>query len=412
MSLLQDKHCLVIHDVQIEQKFVNEFENIKSNFCGRVIQGDDFLRVNEIPLYTLVYLCGNIGKICEKLTFRENVKIVKELSYNFIDKDMDNLIRIGQVPLNLHNMGLYFKEFFDMDVEFPIFENLQDAHQFQILTESNKPTPSFRKGIYLSKVEKVEGYKDAVQFNLLRCSTNLDGPTDMFKSIDNEIVGKVQKIASQFFNKAYYLNHVLAQIYENSTMTHGTKYKEKKARIKSHSDKTKDMPENGLIAFCTFYSKDLYDGSIKKSKDDIFDYVYKDTSVLTRLRFRLKKCVIERDNLEKEFSVVLYPNSVFVIPLSTNRLYTHEIAPSSLSINKIPTRLGYVIRCSKTNAVHKNGETFIDGVIMEKPTESDIIQLKDLYLKENSTDDVIEYGNIYYSMNNGDYEKPNGLFKE
>ena len=35
-----------------------------------------------------------------------------------------------------------------------------------------------------------------------------------------------------------------------------SKEKEKKAKIKAHSDKTKDMPRNCLIAFCTFYNFD------------------------------------------------------------------------------------------------------------------------------------------------------------
>jgi hypothetical protein len=42
------------------------------------------------------------------------------------------------------------------------------------------------------------------------------------------------------------------------------------------------MPKNGLMAFCTFY-KDMH--LFKKSTVDPFDYIYKDTSILTKLRF-------------------------------------------------------------------------------------------------------------------------------
>src|SRR4029079_302177 len=126
---------------------------------------------------------------------------------------------------------------------------------------------------------------------------------------------------------------------------------EKKAKIKKHSDKTKDMPLNGLIVFCTFYKDHLNNKNIQKSKNDAFDYCYKDTSVLTRLRFELKKTV-NNSNLKRKFDVILYPNSVFIMSLSTNRLYTHEIVPSTLPIDMIPTRMGYVVRCSKMDAIY------------------------------------------------------------
>src|SRR4029079_17700858 len=122
--------------------------------------------------------------------------------------------------------------------------------------------------------------------NLLRCSTNLDGPTDSFRATDNEIISKVNNICEQFFQTKTDLNHVLAQVYNNASI----EGKERKAKISEHSDKTKDMPRNGLIAFTTFYQfNDNKD--VKKHKDNAFDYYYKDTSVLTRLRFRLKKDV-------------------------------------------------------------------------------------------------------------------------
>jgi hypothetical protein len=110
------------------------------------------------------------------------------------------------------------------------------------------------------------------------------------------------------------------------------------------------MPRNALMAFCTFYKN--YQGNdflpeeltkFKKSQDDIFDYVYKSTSVLTHLRFRLKN-MVEDETLTKHFDVILYPNSVFLMSLNTNRLYTHEIIPSTLPVDSIPTRL---VRWSK-----------------------------------------------------------------
>ncbi len=101
---------------------------------------------------------------------------------------------------------------------------------------------------------------------------------------------------------------------------------------------------------------------------------------------------------------------MFLIPLSTNRYYTHEIIPPTLPVDKIPTRLGYVIRCSNTEAFHKDGVTYIKGkdedFKLEEPTESDRAELKALYLEENTTYRMIDYGDVLYSLNEGDYKKP------
>jgi len=181
-----------------------------------------------------------------------------------------------------------------------------------------------------------------------------------------------------------------------------------RSMIKAHSDKTKDMPKDGIIAFCTFYDKSNFE-QLKPSKNDKFDWVYKQTSGLTRLHFKLKATVND-DSLVKHFSVTLYPNSVFLIPLSTNRLYTHEIKPSVLNIDRIPIRLGYVARCSDLEASYINGQTYIteDGELikLEQIGEGDMGDLRDSYYKENRTEEKVKYGKVHFSMNSGDYKKP------
>jgi hypothetical protein len=171
------------------------------------------------------------------------------------------------------------------------------------------------------------------------------------------------------------------------------------------------MPINALMAFCTFY-RDLH-------KHD-YDYEHNNPNIFTKLKFKLKK---EMDNMIPNFEIILYPNSVFIMSLTTNRLYTHEISPSILPIDKIPERMDYVIRCSKTRAIHRYGDTFVirdsDGnngvnnvrrrtksigappskhgfvaVQMMDPTDEDIKNIKDLYYKENTTVDKIDYGHI------------------
>ena len=149
----------------------------------------------------------------------------------------------------------------------------------------------------------------------------------------------------------------------------------------------------------------------RRQSPSSFDYVYgKDVSVLTKLRFRLKPEAPEKNCVQ--FDITLFPNSLFIIPLSSNRLYTHEIVPSGLPADKIPTRMGYVIRCSETPAVHRNGQTYIiknDGVQipLRQPTSEGVKELTDMYFLENTTIQKVEYRDrFYFSMNSGDYLKP------
>lgn len=299
---------------------------------------------------------------------------------------------------NIHNVGFLFPNFFPSDTDY--FSLLTQQHNFQSLTESNKPGCSFRKGIYLSKVGR-HNDNDLI-FNLLRCSTNLDGPTENFRDVDNDIISRVNAVASKLFPQPINFNHVLAQVYQNTV--HG------KAKIKKHSDKTKDMPDEleAGIAFCTFYNFTETKG-LKPSASDPFDICHKKTSALTKLRFRLKECVVDA-SLAKEFDATLYPNSLLIIPLKTNRLYTHEIVPSVLQFDMIPTRLGYVIRCSKTKALYRDNQTYIDNngiwVPLRPITEDDRNHLRNLYYVENTSDKVIDYGFIDFSMNDGDNMKP------
>jgi hypothetical protein len=131
--------------------------------------------------------------------------------------------------------------------------------------------------------------------------------------------------------------------------------------------------------------------------------------LLTRLLFKLKPTVKD-ETLVKEFSVTLYPNSVFFISLLTNRLYTHEIRPSVLNVERMPRRLGYVVRCSNLEALYLNNETYIkeDGQLMklEQMKRESMEDLRDSYYKENKLESMVDYGQVDFSMSLGDYEKP------
>jgi len=441
-SLVLKKHVLLCSYVSGES---DDLDYIKSHFCGNVFTKIEDFTAHKVSPGTFLYLAGNVATYSMlELSNYQSIFVIEELSDECGECDKFQLINLGQVPINVFNVGLFFRNYFGNQIAH--FNEIEAQHKFQYLTESNKITNAYRQGIYLTKVEAVPGEtkeaveaasretKEAVEavsgetkeavpvdtelkFKLLRCSTNFNGPTDNFREIDNEIIDQVNNIRQSFFEDSSEFNHVLAQIYNNHVDNlENDITKERKARISTHSDKTKDMPKNALIAFCSFYKDFVNDqfndpalSVIKISVTDQFDYVYKSTSVLTTLRFKLKGCVII-PNLAKKFDIILYPNSVFLIPLSTNRFYTHEIVPATLPVKFLPTRMGYVIRCSNTDAVFKDGQTFIVKddvrVKLEPPTEADVKELKELYLIENRGADMVFYEGINFSLNEGDYTQP------
>ncbi|MCA9067844.1 MAG: alpha-ketoglutarate-dependent dioxygenase AlkB [Planctomycetaceae bacterium] len=398
-----EANILTAHNVLVACSKLED-QSLVKNFCGTVISLHEMSFPPTDFSGKTVYLCGDISvaKTIEKdLKKAARIYVIRELCDNIDNPGVWNTVDVGRVPLLVHGVGVYYRRFFDTDIDY--FEQICSEHTFQSLTESTKPGTAHRTGIYLSPVNQ-DG--EQLHFRLLRCSTNLSGPTENFRANDRHIVDALNLEAARIFQNHAPLNHVLAQVYHN-TPANGDQ-KQTKAKIKLHSDKTKDMPENGIMAFCTFY-----DQLNKLQPLDEFDYGYNNTSGLTKLSFRLKPQVAERPEctLAPQFTVTLYPNSVFFIPLSTNRLYTHEIRSSALDASKLPTRLGYVVRCSATKAVHKDGQTFLDrnGTLakLEPPTQTGMAELRALYADENKTDAFIDYGHKFnFSMNSGDYLAP------
>ncbi|MFK3730277.1 hypothetical protein ACI2LJ_08455 [Streptomyces sp. NPDC088090] len=354
-----------------------------------------------------VYLCGDLSRFDgEPLRAAARVFVVRELSQG-ADGDLDpswSPVGVGRIPLRVHGVGVYYRRFFEPGAGH--YGRIRAEHEFQSLTESTKPGTAHRSGIYLTPVTR-DG--DALHFRLLRCSTNLSGPTEGFGPTDTEVVGELNREAAAVLRDHAPLNHVLAQVYRNTGAT--AERRQSKARISAHADKTKDMPAHGVMAFCTFY-----DGldRLRPMPGDAFDLGAKGTSGLTRLHFRLKETAAreaEEGGLPARFTVTLHPGSVFFAPLSTNRLYTHEIRPSGLDADLLPTRLGYVVRCSDTEAVHRDGRTFLkrggDVVELEAPTPEGMEELRRLYAEENATSSPVDYGDRFlFSMNAGDYRAP------
>jgi hypothetical protein len=277
--------------------------------------------------------------------------------------------------------------------DLPYFERISKEHDFQVLRESDKPGIAYRTGVYITAVDNVEDTR--LQFHLLRCSTNFEGPTEDLGPTDIVVMRAVEAAARKHFKVPTTFNHVLAQIYNNDG--------KRKAAIKRHSDKTKDMPQSGLIAFVSFY-------------DGLHGLAGVDNSTLTRLRFRHKHEYTNTQSIDSTFDVTLFPDSVLLISLEVNRMYTHEIVPPSKYIStSVPTRMGYVVRCSKTLATHQfvNGSTCIDVRGEQRPirvaTGEELARLRRLYNQENTTAEDIDYSSgdtIQLTMNPGDLLPP------
>lgn len=374
------------------------------DFFGSTITPEDLASGSLELAQKTVYLCGDISAIdTSRLQAANRVFIIRELSHGYRE-DADEpwtVVDLGRVPVRVHDVGVYYRRFFGSDADH--FGRIRTEHTFQSLTESTKPGTAHRSGIYLTPVSQIG---DELHFRLLRCSTNFSGPTENFGPTDTHIVQALNREADAVFQDQAPLNHVLAQIYHNTLAT--PERKQAKAKISAHADKTKDMPGNGIMAFCTFY-----EGldKLRPLSDDAFDYGVRRISGLTKLHFRLKEPHLEHDGLPEQFMLTLYPGSVFFMPLSTNRLYVHEIRSSMLDAELLPTRLGYVVRCSSAEAVHKGGHTFLkvagELVKLEPPTQDGMDELRRLYAQENRTSAFIDYGDeLTFSMNTGDYVAP------
>ena len=100
--------------------------------------------------------------------------------------------------------GILFKDVFD--TTFDYYGAITKEHDFQLLKMDTKSGEAFRKGIYLTHVQKQD---EDLYFRLLRCSTNLDGPTDNFRQTDLQIIQKVNYIREAHFKNTAKLNHVL-----------------------------------------------------------------------------------------------------------------------------------------------------------------------------------------------------------
>jgi len=145
-SISKDKNYLI--NLSNANKNPKELEYLLNNFCGTVVKSQ--LEIPSIQKLIRVYAIGNM----EELNSEENmVLIIKELSSNYENIKNKNvqIVGLGEVPINIHNVGVFYRKYFDGS---DYFSKIESEHTFQYLSESNKDSKAFRKGIYLTKVSK------------------------------------------------------------------------------------------------------------------------------------------------------------------------------------------------------------------------------------------------------------------
>jgi hypothetical protein len=257
----------------------------------------------------------------------------------------------AELPININDIGILFRRFFDINY----FSQLK-VRERTLASNIRKNG----KGVY---------------FNLLRCPANFDMRTRNFNQCDRDIITRVNHIANLFFEQNVHFNH--ASIYDTKNLV-----------ARDFSFSTQDMDRNSLIAICIFYE-------------------HEKELIPIKLRFTPKKCFLSAGDL-LPIDITLYPNSLFIFSLETNRLYTHKIIPGT---GPAPASLEYVIRCSNAKAVFKNHVTHIineNGTPAELqiPPTGEIKSLEEQYLHEATEHSVIKYDKVYFSLNAGDYEIP------
>ncbi len=106
------KHILLCIENHIDKSHSDEINYIKENFCGRVITKVN--DINSIDQDTIIYVMEDIEQVLNNIENEKLFYVIKELSHNY-DNVLEkiNIINLGQVPINIHNVGVFFRNFFD-----------------------------------------------------------------------------------------------------------------------------------------------------------------------------------------------------------------------------------------------------------------------------------------------------------
>ena len=161
---ITEAHILETDNILIEL-FTLEDKSLIGDFCGTITTINNLETHLPSLSQKTIYLCGDLSQVnYYNLNAAKRVFVIKELSHSY-DGKMWKLVHLGQVPLLIQGVGVYYRRFFDLGSD--CFNRIVTEHTFQTLTESTKPGKAHRTGIYLTPI-KQDG--EDLHFHLLRCS--------------------------------------------------------------------------------------------------------------------------------------------------------------------------------------------------------------------------------------------------
>ena len=91
---------------------LNEFNYLKTNFNGIVLT--DVSEIRTFDHTCIVYLCGNAIKHLGNsvIDYDIPIYIISEFTLNYENNNNYQEINLGKVPINIHGVGVYFRELF------------------------------------------------------------------------------------------------------------------------------------------------------------------------------------------------------------------------------------------------------------------------------------------------------------
>ena len=130
-SLLTSKHILIC----TYDKFSPELDYLLENFCGIVLRTTIVNDIYHKEPDRNIYLCGNADVNYDQVVGNIEFKtfyVIRQFSHNYDEAHTHyKCIDIGNVPVNIYNVGVYFRRLFGIS-DRDYFDLIQSEHKFQI----------------------------------------------------------------------------------------------------------------------------------------------------------------------------------------------------------------------------------------------------------------------------------------
>ncbi|MFV2179592.1 hypothetical protein ACFHW2_18825 [Actinomadura sp. LOL_016] len=118
-------------NILVAPSALHDDDSIK-DFFGSVITPEDFASGSFDLAHKSVYLCGDVSEVGgRRLHAAGRVFVIRGLAHGY-HEDVDkawSIVDLGQVPVRVHGVGVYYRRFFDLDADH--FGRICAEHAFQ-----------------------------------------------------------------------------------------------------------------------------------------------------------------------------------------------------------------------------------------------------------------------------------------